>query len=135
MNDKQSENHKLIKSHFYEVVFPSPAFTVSETVLVEVVMDDVTVALQQDDSYKEQDYAKHHSSAHGFASERLGSTFRYITNNQKLGHQTNFNRTALVLACPSFLGNNNRGNSQQHKQVLELYGSSLATFHKSSRML
>jgi hypothetical protein len=66
MDNKKSENHKLVKSHLDEVILTRPALTISETVLVKVMVNKVAVALQQNNSYKKQSYTKHHTSAHGF---------------------------------------------------------------------
>jgi hypothetical protein len=51
----------LIKSHFDEVILTSPYFAVLKTVLIEVVMNDVAIALQQDNSYRKQYYPEQHS--------------------------------------------------------------------------
>jgi hypothetical protein len=66
MDDKKSKNHKLVKSYLEEVVFPSPALTISEAVFIEVMVNNVAVTLQQNNSHKEQNYAKHHASLHTF---------------------------------------------------------------------
>ena len=66
MDEKKSENYKLVKSYLEEVVFPSPALTISEAVFIEVMVNNVAVALQQNNSYKKQNYAKHHASTHTF---------------------------------------------------------------------
>ena len=66
MDSKKCEDYELVECYFEEVVFFSPALAVCEAVFVEVVVDDVAVALQQNNSYKEQDYAKHHASTHTF---------------------------------------------------------------------
>jgi len=66
MDDKKSKNYKLVKSYLEEVVFFSPALTVFEAVFIEVVVNNVAVALQQNNSYKKQNYAKHHASTHSF---------------------------------------------------------------------
>ena len=65
MDDEKSENYKLVKRHFDEVVFFRPACIVPESVLIEVMVNDVAIALQQDNSYTKQNYAKHHTCAHG----------------------------------------------------------------------
>jgi len=66
VDEEKSEDYELVECCFEEVVFFSPAFAVCEAVFVEVVVDDVAVALQQDNSYEKQDYAKHHASTHTF---------------------------------------------------------------------
>ena len=44
MDDKKGENYKLVQSHLDEVILTRPALIISETVLVEVMVDDVAVA-------------------------------------------------------------------------------------------
>ena len=46
MDDKKSENYKLVQSHLDEVILTRPALIIPETVLVEVMVDDVAVAPQ-----------------------------------------------------------------------------------------
>ena len=46
MDDKKGENYKLVQSHLDEVILTRPALIISETVLVEVMVDDVAVAPQ-----------------------------------------------------------------------------------------
>jgi hypothetical protein len=69
MNAQKSKNHKLVKRHLDKVVLLRPALTVPETMLVEVMVNDVAVALQQNNSYKKQNYANHHTPAQGLCTQ------------------------------------------------------------------
>jgi len=71
MDGKKSKNYKLVKSYLEEIVFPSPALTVSEAALIEVMVNNIAVGLQQNSSYKKQNYAKHHSSTHTFCLKKV----------------------------------------------------------------
>jgi hypothetical protein len=64
MDDEKSENYKWVKRYFDKVILFRPARAVPESVLIEVMVNDIAVALQQDNSYKKQNYAKHHTCAH-----------------------------------------------------------------------
>jgi hypothetical protein len=70
VDNKKGENYELIKSHFDEVILASPALAVSEPMLIEVMMDNVAVALQQNNSYKKQDYTENHASINDFLPPR-----------------------------------------------------------------
>jgi hypothetical protein len=73
VDKKKRENYELIKSHFDEVILASPALAVSETMFIEVMMDNVAVAFQQNNSYKKQDYTEYHASIHAFCLRERGA--------------------------------------------------------------
>jgi hypothetical protein len=73
VDKKQGENYELIKRHFDEVIFASPTLAVSETMFIEVMMNNVAVALQQNNSYKKQNYTEYHASMHAFLPRERGA--------------------------------------------------------------
>jgi hypothetical protein len=61
MHKKNSEDYELIKSYFDEIILTSPYFAVLKTVSIEVVMNNVAISLQQNNSYGKQHYPEQHS--------------------------------------------------------------------------
>ncbi|MBN1357479.1 hypothetical protein JW988_01795 [Candidatus Bathyarchaeota archaeon] len=50
MDEEKGEDYELVKSYFEEIIFFSPALTVCETVFIEIVVYNVAVAFQQNNS-------------------------------------------------------------------------------------
>jgi hypothetical protein len=76
MDKKNGENYELVKRHFDKVVLPSPDIAVLKTVFVEIMMNDVAIALQQNNSYEKQNYAKNHSSVQTLRPDPLSLVLR-----------------------------------------------------------